>query len=217
MRLRLPQLGCAVYEVQPAKKTERESRPQRLRQCHQASNEGVVSRGLPAQELAVQRLVAGTADGETHQTDSARVSAKLRLTSCQPPLAQCSKSCGRGSRSRESYCMNNLGRRLADRECSEHQRVVTESCSDQPCPKWSFSEWSEVGPCVTATVGKLAGARHLMTFFYPLLLPPPPSPVPGDLWEGCQAQTSVLHNEHRRKAQRALLRLFLQTSHCGNL
>lgn len=58
---------------------------------------------------------------------------------------QCSKTCGRGSRSRESYCMNNLGRRLMDRECNEHQRLVTETCNDQLCPKWTVSEWSEVG------------------------------------------------------------------------
>uniref|UniRef100_A0A667WKB6 ADAM metallopeptidase with thrombospondin type 1 motif 20 n=1 Tax=Myripristis murdjan TaxID=586833 RepID=A0A667WKB6_9TELE len=68
--------------------------------------------------------------------------------------SQCSKTCGRGSRSRESYCMNNLGRRLVDRECSDYQRVVTESCNEQPCPKWSASEWSE---CLV-TCGK--GMRH---------------------------------------------------------
>lgn len=43
--------------------------------------------------------------------------------------------------------MNNLGRRLVDRECSEHHRVVTETCNDQPCPKWTLSEWSEVRTC----------------------------------------------------------------------
>lgn len=58
---------------------------------------------------------------------------------------QCSKTCGHGSRSRESYCMNNLGRRLADRECGEFQRVVTETCNDLPCPQWTVNEWSEVG------------------------------------------------------------------------
>uniref|UniRef100_A0A8C3AK86 ADAM metallopeptidase with thrombospondin type 1 motif 20 n=1 Tax=Cyclopterus lumpus TaxID=8103 RepID=A0A8C3AK86_CYCLU len=68
--------------------------------------------------------------------------------------SQCSKTCGRGSRNRESYCMNNLGRRLVDRECNEYQRVLTETCSDQPCPKWTFSEWSE---CLV-TCGK--GMRH---------------------------------------------------------
>eukprot|EP00066_Takifugu_rubripes_P016653 XP_011605919.1 PREDICTED: A disintegrin and metalloproteinase with thrombospondin motifs 20 [Takifugu rubripes] len=68
--------------------------------------------------------------------------------------SECSKTCGRGSRSRESYCMNDQGRRLADRECSERQRVVAESCNDQPCPKWSPGEWSE---CLV-TCGK--GVRH---------------------------------------------------------
>lgn len=95
--------------------------------------------------------------------------------------------------------MNNLGRRLVDRECSEHPRVLTESCADQPCPKWSFSEWSEVGRPATATVGKRTGARHLMPFSASLS-------VPGDLWEGRPAQASVMHREHRGEAQRALLR-----------
>ncbi|XP_031421068.1 A disintegrin and metalloproteinase with thrombospondin motifs 20 [Clupea harengus] len=70
----------------------------------------------------------------------------------------CSKSCGRGARSRESYCMNNLGRRLVDRECSEHQRPVTESCNDMPCPGWSNSEWSE---CMVSC-GK--GHRHRQVY-----------------------------------------------------
>ncbi|XP_041966432.1 A disintegrin and metalloproteinase with thrombospondin motifs 20-like [Alosa sapidissima] len=70
----------------------------------------------------------------------------------------CSKSCGRGARSRESYCMNNLGRRLVDRECSEHQRLVTESCNDMPCPGWSASEWSE---CMVSC-GK--GHRHRQVY-----------------------------------------------------
>uniref|UniRef100_A0A3P9NYB7 ADAM metallopeptidase with thrombospondin type 1 motif 20 n=1 Tax=Poecilia reticulata TaxID=8081 RepID=A0A3P9NYB7_POERE len=68
--------------------------------------------------------------------------------------SQCSKTCGRGIRSRESYCMNNLARRLVDRECSDYERAVTESCNDQPCPKWTVSEWSE---CLV-TCGK--GMRH---------------------------------------------------------
>ncbi|XP_056137689.1 LOW QUALITY PROTEIN: A disintegrin and metalloproteinase with thrombospondin motifs 20-like [Lampris incognitus] len=68
--------------------------------------------------------------------------------------SQCSKTCGRGTRTRDSYCMNNLGRRLVDRECSEYQRLVTESCNEQPCPKWFASEWSE---CLV-TCGK--GMRH---------------------------------------------------------
>uniref|UniRef100_H2LDH7 ADAM metallopeptidase with thrombospondin type 1 motif 20 n=3 Tax=Oryzias latipes TaxID=8090 RepID=H2LDH7_ORYLA len=67
---------------------------------------------------------------------------------------QCSKTCGRGSRSRESYCMNNLGRRLVDRECSEFQRVVIETCNDLPCPQWTVNEWSE---CLV-TCGK--GMKH---------------------------------------------------------
>uniref|UniRef100_A0A673ZPA1 ADAM metallopeptidase with thrombospondin type 1 motif 20 n=1 Tax=Salmo trutta TaxID=8032 RepID=A0A673ZPA1_SALTR len=68
--------------------------------------------------------------------------------------SQCSKTCGHGARTRDSYCMNNLGRRLVDRDCSDSLRLVTESCNDQACPGWSASEWSE---CLV-TCGK--GMRH---------------------------------------------------------
>uniref|UniRef100_A0A8C6Q4Y1 ADAM metallopeptidase with thrombospondin type 1 motif 20 n=1 Tax=Nothobranchius furzeri TaxID=105023 RepID=A0A8C6Q4Y1_NOTFU len=68
--------------------------------------------------------------------------------------SQCSKTCGLGRRTRESYCMNNLGRRLVDSECKEYQKVVSETCNKQPCPTWTFSEWSE---CLV-TCGK--GMRH---------------------------------------------------------
>ncbi|XP_032893735.1 A disintegrin and metalloproteinase with thrombospondin motifs 20 isoform X2 [Amblyraja radiata] len=68
--------------------------------------------------------------------------------------SQCSKSCGGGTKAREAYCMNNLGRRLVDRECNEHQNVVSQGCSEFPCPEWTASQWSE---CLV-TCGK--GTRH---------------------------------------------------------
>ncbi|XP_072528272.1 A disintegrin and metalloproteinase with thrombospondin motifs 20 isoform X2 [Salminus brasiliensis] len=72
--------------------------------------------------------------------------------------SQCSKTCGRGTRTRDSYCMNNLGRRLVERECSEYQRVVTEPCNDVPCPDWSVSQWTE---CMVSC-GK--GVKHRQVF-----------------------------------------------------
>lgn len=59
-------------------------------------------------------------------------------------MLQCSRSCERGIRTREAFCLNNLGRHLPDRECQELPRVVTESCNEFLCPSWSASEWSEV-------------------------------------------------------------------------
>uniref|UniRef100_A0A8B9M7D3 Peptidase M12B domain-containing protein n=1 Tax=Accipiter nisus TaxID=211598 RepID=A0A8B9M7D3_9AVES len=58
--------------------------------------------------------------------------------------SECSRSCERGVRTREAFCMNNLGRHLPDRECRELPRVVTQSCNEFLCPSWSVSEWSEV-------------------------------------------------------------------------
>lgn len=57
---------------------------------------------------------------------------------------QCSRSCARGVRTREAFCMNNLGRHLPDRECQELPRVVTQSCNEFLCPSWSVTDWSEV-------------------------------------------------------------------------
>ncbi|XP_073798559.1 A disintegrin and metalloproteinase with thrombospondin motifs 20 isoform X1 [Danio rerio] len=67
---------------------------------------------------------------------------------------QCSKTCGRGVRTRQAICMNNLGRRLVERECETQQKVLSEPCSDVPCPDWTASTWSE---CLV-TCGK--GVRH---------------------------------------------------------
>ncbi|XP_063528717.1 A disintegrin and metalloproteinase with thrombospondin motifs 20 isoform X6 [Pongo pygmaeus] len=57
--------------------------------------------------------------------------------------SQCSRSCGGGERSRESYCMNNFGHRLADNECQELSRVTRENCNEFSCPSWAASEWSK--------------------------------------------------------------------------
>ncbi|XP_060695933.1 A disintegrin and metalloproteinase with thrombospondin motifs 20-like isoform X1 [Hemiscyllium ocellatum] len=68
--------------------------------------------------------------------------------------SQCSKTCGGGTRTREGYCMSNLGRHLVNQECNEHQNVVSQVCNEFPCPEWTASEWSE---CLV-TCGK--GTRH---------------------------------------------------------
>uniref|UniRef100_A0A8C6NFY1 Uncharacterized protein n=1 Tax=Melopsittacus undulatus TaxID=13146 RepID=A0A8C6NFY1_MELUD len=57
--------------------------------------------------------------------------------------SECSRSCERGVRTREAFCMNNLGRHLPDRECQGLSRLVTQSCNEFLCPGWSVSGWSE--------------------------------------------------------------------------
>ncbi|ELR55619.1 A disintegrin and metalloproteinase with thrombospondin motifs 20 [Bos mutus] len=71
--------------------------------------------------------------------------------------SQCSRSCGGGERSRDSYCINNFGHRLADRECQELPRVTVENCNEFSCPSWATSEWSE---CLV-TCGKGTNQRQV--------------------------------------------------------
>ncbi|KAH0616617.1 hypothetical protein JD844_027870 [Phrynosoma platyrhinos] len=68
--------------------------------------------------------------------------------------SECSRSCGRGMKKREAFCMNNFGRQLADRECHELSKIVTQSCNEFLCPHWIASDWSEC----PVTCGK--GTRH---------------------------------------------------------
>lgn len=68
MRAGLPQPRPAVHEVQPDEAAERAGGGRRLRKRRQTSGQGAVSRRLSAEELAVQRLVAGTAAGSTVST-----------------------------------------------------------------------------------------------------------------------------------------------------
>nr|XP_004668589.2 A disintegrin and metalloproteinase with thrombospondin motifs 20 isoform X2 [Jaculus jaculus] len=57
--------------------------------------------------------------------------------------SQCSRSCGGGQRTRESYCIDNFGQRLAEGECQELPLVILENCNEFSCPDWATSEWSE--------------------------------------------------------------------------
>ncbi|XP_053114058.1 A disintegrin and metalloproteinase with thrombospondin motifs 20 isoform X2 [Hemicordylus capensis] len=57
--------------------------------------------------------------------------------------SECSRSCGRGEKTREAFCMNNFGHQLADRECHELPKTVAQSCNEFLCPSWIVSDWSE--------------------------------------------------------------------------
>lgn len=83
-------------------------------------------------------------------------------------MLQCSRSCERGIRTREAFCLNNLGRHLPDRECQELPRVVTESCNEFLCPSWSASEWSEVMDHVKfkTPLGLIVNIKIIWTVFF---------------------------------------------------
>lgn len=83
MRAGLPQPRPAVHEVQPDEAAERAGGGRRLRKLRQTTGQGAVSRRLSAEELAVQRLVAGTAGGKRrHQYDTTVTSGSERLCFC---------------------------------------------------------------------------------------------------------------------------------------
>lgn len=87
-------------------------------------------------------------------------------------MLQCSRSCERGVRTREAFCLNNLGRHLPDRECQELPRVVTQSCNEFLCPSWSASEWSEVMNYVKfkTPLGLITNIKIIWTVFFVLII-----------------------------------------------
>ncbi|KAM6437992.1 A disintegrin and metalloproteinase with thrombospondin motifs 20 [Liasis olivaceus] len=71
--------------------------------------------------------------------------------------SECSRSCGKGARTREAFCMNNFGRRLTDRECHGLPKIITQSCNEFLCPSWMASDWSEC----PVTCGKAVKHRQV--------------------------------------------------------
>jgi len=56
---------------------------------------------------------------------------------------QCSKSCGRGERQREIYCVFNNQNVVDNSFCSgEKSPVSKEVCNVDACPAWTVGEWS---------------------------------------------------------------------------
>lgn len=82
MRAGLPQPGPAVHEVQPDEAAKRAGGGWRLWKLWQTTGQGAVSRRLSDEELAVQRLVAGTAGGGsvTSTTPQSPVEVKDRIS-----------------------------------------------------------------------------------------------------------------------------------------
>lgn len=78
MRAGLPQPRPAVHEVQPDEAAERAGGGRRLRKRRQTTGQGAVSRRLSAEELAVQRLVAGTAGGSAVSSTTPQSPVKVK-------------------------------------------------------------------------------------------------------------------------------------------
>ncbi|CAH1244241.1 ADAMTS6 [Branchiostoma lanceolatum] len=64
---------------------------------------------------------------------------------------ECSKSCDRGTQTREVYCYRTVSELeqeiLPETECDTRKPVVRRSCNDDPCPPtWVTGDWSECTP-----------------------------------------------------------------------
>lgn len=61
--------------------------------------------------------------------------------------SSCSSSCGtNGVIRRQAFCIDRANRRLDERHCEQVIKEAIESeCNRIPCPKWSYTQWSEVG------------------------------------------------------------------------
>eukprot|EP00794_Sanderia_malayensis_P005938 gene5938-6628_t len=55
---------------------------------------------------------------------------------------KCSKKCNRGVQTRKAFCVDQVLRKLPDKECNITARgMVSRSCNNLACPYWKFSEW----------------------------------------------------------------------------
>ncbi|KAI8509615.1 A disintegrin and metalloproteinase with thrombospondin motifs 6 [Branchiostoma belcheri] len=64
---------------------------------------------------------------------------------------ECSKSCDRGTQTREVYCYRTVSaleqETLPETECQTRKPAVRRSCNDDPCPPtWVTGDWSECTP-----------------------------------------------------------------------
>ncbi|XP_033214669.1 A disintegrin and metalloproteinase with thrombospondin motifs 9 isoform X2 [Belonocnema kinseyi] len=66
--------------------------------------------------------------------------------------AACSVTCGGGMQRRSASCIDSKGRPVSDEKCASQEKIVTQICGQETCPKWDFGDWT---PCsVTCGIGK---------------------------------------------------------------
>lgn len=56
----------------------------------------------------------------------------------------CSVSCGDGVQLRSAICVDSNEQRVADENCSQHEKHLKKICNQEACPKWDLREWNPV-------------------------------------------------------------------------
>ena len=57
----------------------------------------------------------------------------------------CSITCGGGMQIRSASCVDSKDRPVLDEKCSSQEKIVTQICGQEICPKWDFGDWTPVG------------------------------------------------------------------------
>ena len=59
-------------------------------------------------------------------------------------MFQCSRSCNGGVQHRTAQCVDDFANNLSDSNCQPEERIVTQVCNTQSCPKWEVGDWTPV-------------------------------------------------------------------------
>lgn len=56
----------------------------------------------------------------------------------------CNATCGGGIQYRTATCIDSNQRIVSEENCMGQRKVLESACANDPCPKWTFKNWSNV-------------------------------------------------------------------------
>ncbi|XP_043795099.1 A disintegrin and metalloproteinase with thrombospondin motifs 9-like isoform X3 [Apis laboriosa] len=64
----------------------------------------------------------------------------------------CNATCGGGIQYRTAICIDSNQRTVSEENCMGQRKILENACANDPCPKWTFKNWSNCS--VTCGIGK---------------------------------------------------------------